>query len=371
MIILIFVILCIIRSSAIAFSGPSQEVAVNSLNLSATGARANEDFFFRAHTVLTMQEWVDQSGIQKPAVIDGPLLETGYNIVGLAFDGIDDAVTVPNSGSLNPMNELTVEMRIQFSSYGSNAPGRDWFTLLSKGSYWGSASYCLLLAANTSDRSILFLLNGTRVASAKTFAENYMWYDIVATYGGSSAAIFLNGELLARAPFQGNLTDNNDDLCIGWEKGNIYPLNGVVGAFRIYNRTLSPDEIELLYQREISNNNVSLVLDLNLGNLKYGFERSEDGLNFHEVFQNSVNQTIFSWKENQAGKYFYRISMLSIENNTTVIRYSNIVAIDVVRQESTISLVELVYALVLVLTSIAVLFSSRKDKGVKVEKDLP
>jgi len=359
-----------IQTSAMAYSNTYQKVTVDNLKLSAWGARANEDFFFHIYMNLSMREWIDQSGIQKPSVVDGPLLKVDYNTVGLAFDGIDDVVIVPNSRSLNPMNELTIEMWAQFSSYGSRTSGRDWFTLLSKGSYWGRASYCLLFAANASDRTVLFILNGTRVANAKTFAENYMWYHIVATFNGSFATIFLNGELVASVPFYGNLTDNNDDLYIGWEKDDIYPFNGVVGALRIYNRTLSQNEIKLSYQRKTLNNNGSLVLDLNLENLKYSFEKSEDGLNFHEVFQSSIDQTIFSWKENQPGKYVYRIAMPSIENNTRIIRYSNLCVIDVIQQNSRTSPAKLLYACLLVLTAVICLYSSQKYKSEKLERNL-
>lgn len=334
--------------------------------------RANEDFFFLVNMNLTMLQWIDQSGFQRPGVIDGPSLETGYNTVGLTFDGIDDALIVPNSRSLNPTNELAIEMWTQFSSYGNRPEtGRDWFTLLCKGDYWSSASYCLLFAANTTDRIVLFLLNGTSVVSATTFAENHVWYHIVATFNGSLAAIFLDGELVASVPFHGNLTDNNDDLFVGCEKNDIYPLNGVVGALRIYNRALSQDEVKLLYQRKTWNNNGSVILDLNLENLVYSFEESEDGLNFHEVLQNSINQTIFSWKENQPGRYFYRIAMPSIENNTRIMRYSNISVVDISQgpAESKISIIKPLCACLLVLTSIIGLFYSRKNKGVKLERN--
>lgn len=366
---LILIILCIVQVNAIARSDSYQNVTVDSVRLSTSAtAQMNEDFFFHTYMNLTMREWIDQSGIQRPGVVDGPLLKTSYNTLGLVFDGIDDAATVPNSKSLNPMNELTIEMWVQFSSYGGSArAGRDWFTLLSKGSYWGSASYCLLFAANTTDRSILFLINGTRVASARTFAGNYAWYHIVATFGGSIATIFLNGELVASVPFHGNLTDNNDDLYIGCEKDDIYPLNGVVGALRIYNKTLNPDEIKLLYQRKTLNNTGSLVLDLNLNNLEFFFEESDDGLNFHDVFQSGIDETTFAWTENQSGRYFYRIVMPLIENNTRITSYSNICVVDVSQAQvaSRTFLVKPLCACLLVLTSIIGLFYSRKKQRCK------
>ncbi|MHA1853338.1 MAG: LamG domain-containing protein [Candidatus Heimdallarchaeaceae archaeon] len=339
-----------------------QELTINDLKLSTWRSTnyVNEDFFFHIYMNLTMREWMDQSGIQKPAVILGPVLEFDQNTVGLAFDGIDDVVIVPNSRSLNPINELTIEIWIKFSSYGSRASGRDWFTLLSKGGYWGRASYSLLFAANTSDRTILFTLNGTRVASARTFAENNVWYHIVATFNGSFAKIFLNGESVASAPFLSNLADNAEDLYIGGEENDIYPLNGVVRALRIYNRALSQDEIKLSYRRQTLNSNGSLVLDLNLENLKYSLEKSEDGLNFREVFQSNIGQTIFSWKENRPGKYIYRIAMPSIENNTRIMCYSNICIIDIVQQEPKTSLVKLLYVCLLVLTAVICLYFSQK-----------
>lgn len=373
----LFVLTCIIVSFVIltnvaASSDINQELTINSLKLSTWRSTqyVDEDFFFHVYMNLTMSQWVDQSGIQKPAAINGPVLEIDHYKAGFAFDGIDDVMTVPNSRSLNPANKLTIEMWTKISAYGSNESGRDWFTLICKGSDWGDASYCLLFAPKTSERVIAFMINGKRVANVKAIAENELWYHIVATFNGSLAKIFLNGEQIISTPFYGNLTENNDDLYVGGEKGNIYPLGGAVGMLRIYNRTLSQDEIRLSYQRKELDSNGSLVLDLNLENSKYSFERSEDGYSFDEVFQSSIDQTSFSWKENHLGEYFYRIAMPSIENNTRVIRYSNVSTVDVVQQESKISITKLLYACVLVLTSVAVLLSSRKNKGAKLERDL-
>ena len=280
------------------------KVVVNKLRLSTWNSTqyVDEDFFFYANMNITLLEWIDESRMQKPPVIDGPVLELYQNTIGLAFDGEDDVIIVPNSDSLNSINEFTIELWTKFSSYGSRMSGRDWFTLVCKGSIWSKASYCLLFAANTTSRGLTFILNGMKVASAKTFAKNNIWYHIVATYNGSLVRIFLNGELVASAPFNNKLIGNNENLYIGSEKEALYPMNGILGSIRIYNYTLSQNEVKLLYQTKTLVQKESLILNLNFDNLKYAFERSTDGNNFYEVFKNDIENMIIVWRESQVGK---------------------------------------------------------------------
>jgi len=75
------------------------------------------------------------------------------------------------------------------------------------------------------------------------------WYHLVGTYNGSTIKIYVNGELKNSKTYSGNLK-NSGDLCIriaGSSQNNNY-LAGKIDEVRVYNRTLTAQEIQNHYQ---------------------------------------------------------------------------------------------------------------------------
>lgn len=82
-------------------------------------------------------------------------------------------------------------------------------------------------------------INGGGVISANT------WYHVAVVSDGTEARIYLNGAKLANASGSGGTTTS---FYIGAYNPTTELFNGTIDDLHIYNRVLSPQEIELLYK---------------------------------------------------------------------------------------------------------------------------
>ncbi|MFC1769397.1 LamG-like jellyroll fold domain-containing protein, partial [Nanoarchaeota archaeon] len=90
----------------------------------------------------------------------------------------------------------------------------------------------------------------TYLSSNKGAASNFTWYHLVATYNNSDMRLYIDGS------FAGNATQDYDDSNLkttigsyppGAAASGAYGFHGLIDEFRIFNRTLSEDEVEQLY----------------------------------------------------------------------------------------------------------------------------
>jgi|GEM_PF-4909673 len=74
------------------------------------------------------------------------------------------------------------------------------------------------------------------------------WYHAVLTYNGSKVRAYINGELVGEATLTGSIADSSYDINIGRNPvyGGDY-FKGVIDEVRIFNRTLSEEEIKASY----------------------------------------------------------------------------------------------------------------------------
>lgn len=337
------------------------QLTVNNITLSTSNIieHTNKDFIFniRAENA-SIKEWKDYSNNQKPAIVNVSNLKLLPNGIGLAFNGVNDSIVISNSRTLNPREEITIDIWCQFCSQGGDPIlNRDWFTLVCKGDNWSNASYALLLAASSPSRDLRLILNGMTALNAKTYAANNVWYHIVAIVKNSSSMLFLNGKLLGSAPITSNIASNNNDLYIGHEESKIYPLDGIVGALRIYNRALSYDEVSSEYITHTSPLDAALILDLNFGGLYYFLEKSLDGISYQKVMRNPLNQTSFLWNENHSGKYFYRISFES-----QIQSFSNICSVNIIDETPKLNFSNFFCAVILIASMIVALLKNKNNQ---------
>ncbi|MDD2287025.1 MAG: metallophosphoesterase, partial [Paludibacter sp.] len=202
-----------------------------------------------------------------------------YNLSG-SFNGVDSAVTIPDSDSFSFLNGTTdtpfsISARINMTIYKAfrvitktdvHTSGNEWFFGTSAGGL-----YAFQLYSGTSGTNIL-------VTGANASYNTSEWVDFVGTYDGSGEVdglkIYLNGELQPLTRTTGlsyaHTVNTNSPVYIG----QIFPndalktnANGLIDDVTIYNKELTEDEVLLvsnsymLYPNYIhQNENVNLAI---------------------------------------------------------------------------------------------------------------
>ena len=165
-------------------------------------------------------------------------------LVGRAFsfDGVDDYVIVPNSSSLQTLAEnFSIEAWVRPESLPSGDPYYDkgivvregyvrGFALMTKGSVFG-----MWIGGGS----------GTGLAALSSPITPNRWYHVVGTYDGTTARIYVNGELEGTKP--ASLIHYDTPIKIGTSQINERFFDGQIDEVTIYDRTLSVEEIDTLY----------------------------------------------------------------------------------------------------------------------------
>ena len=157
-------------------------------------------------------------------------------------DGVDDGLHTSDASNLD-LDDFTLEGWVwwdQHKNYGS---------LLVKGP-GGSGNlfnYCFFFYATS---IIVGAGTGESFHSVNIAAPSInTWHHIVGTYDGATMKLYLNGTLagsttVAITPYQ-----NSNDLQV---IQNAYPIDGRVGAARLYNRALTSEEVQQNYNANIN-----------------------------------------------------------------------------------------------------------------------
>ncbi len=77
------------------------------------------------------------------------------------------------------------------------------------------------------------------------------WYHLTAVYDGSNQLLYVDGSLNGSCPYTGEPNDVTTGLKIGYQTGGTYGRrwDGKIDELRIYNRSLSSDEISAIYNQ--------------------------------------------------------------------------------------------------------------------------
>mgnify|MGYP000091242800 CR=1 FL=1 len=162
----------------------------------------------------------------------------------LDFDGNESFVEVKNSAILNPSNEITIEAWIRpqnpdngftIVSKKANYSSRDGYVFL----FDGRAFYFNF--GNGTD----FFPNGLSYGRL----EEGRWYHFAVTYDGHYVRYYVNGVEVGFVKQSGTIAANDLNVLIGKRHDETWKLNGTIYKIAIYNRALTPSEIERAYTR--------------------------------------------------------------------------------------------------------------------------
>ncbi|UCE38213.1 MAG: hypothetical protein JSW00_02960 [Thermoplasmata archaeon] len=185
----------------------------------------------------------DSSGFDNHGTIYGASWTEGKIDKALYFDGVDDYVEVAHSDSLDITNEITYEAWVKIHEFRAD----NYQTLAWKEEIW---SFQI-----TPDKKVYFDLYidgdwalGFPNADFGTLElTTNEWYHIALTYNRTEMRIYINGELDGSHSINGNINTSSNPVTIGRVLGRPESpnrkLNGTLDQVRIYNTSLSPEEI--------------------------------------------------------------------------------------------------------------------------------
>ena len=185
--------------------------------------------------------WTDLSGNgNNGALVNG----VGYNSDNngaLTFDGVNDYIDCGNTSSLSAIGgttNITVSGWAHYTAYGGG--GQPYSVITVKGNPW---TWLLENPYYTFRFRITAGGADVNIADTSTHLLN-IWYNVVGTYDGSNMRIYVNGVLKNTRAQTGTLATNATTAKIGTFQGTNYNLTGRVSNVSIYNRALTPQEIQ-------------------------------------------------------------------------------------------------------------------------------
>jgi hypothetical protein len=197
--------------------------------------------------------WTDLSGIGNTAsLINGPTYSSA-NGGTIVFDGTNDAVKIPLSISLKPLN-FTFDIWAKTSATTGNlmmfSSHYESFGTLS-GIRCGITSE-LIITGGLRRYYFTTYLNNTRESISSTDPSSYInsWINLSGTWNGTTKNIYLNGQSIGSQIVAGEVHSQLNDFYLGNNSDEIANnnygnsvFNGSIGAFKFYNRALTAAEI--------------------------------------------------------------------------------------------------------------------------------
>lgn len=168
---------------------------------------------------------------------------------GLQMDGVDDYVSVTSTAALQ-LQTLTLSTWVKTTASGSfqgfiskdgnNSATRNYWLGLSDGTSGYGTAGSLVLIARANGVTDGLKLGGT------TVINDGAWHHVAATTDGTTARIFIDGKLENTTTYTGSLYTGTEAVYVGGGPSGGYPYLGMIDDPRIYNRTMSTNEIVAL-----------------------------------------------------------------------------------------------------------------------------
>jgi prepilin-type N-terminal cleavage/methylation domain-containing protein len=179
-----------------------------------------------------------------------PSWRTSFECVSngcLAFDGLDDFISIPDADTLDIINAITIEAWIKLNAYQSSG---NWSIIVLKGGTWQTANYYLMILSDGKVRHIFGDgTNYTGVVSVSSISLN-SWNHIVVTRLETTAAnqkIYINGqEQAVTGQVDRGYNTNNGTVRFSWSDSTGC-INGLLDDIRIYNQAIPTSEIQNNY----------------------------------------------------------------------------------------------------------------------------
>jgi hypothetical protein len=181
----------------------------------------------------------DSSGRGNNGTAAGTAWATGKYGSALSFNGSSSSVTIPDTGSLDLTNGMTLEAWVK-----PNAQGPSWRTVLFKEMPTGM-DYSLY-ANNDAGLPIgQAQIRGEQSVVGPSALPLGTWTYLAATYDGSTESLYVDGTQVASAPLEDSIEVSDGNLRIGGNSIWSEWFSGLIDEVRVYNRALPQNEIQI------------------------------------------------------------------------------------------------------------------------------
>jgi hypothetical protein len=178
-----------------------------------------------AHGGVTWSESVADE-LEKHKVVSSGLMS-------LSLDGVNDYVKVNNHDSLTVPEHITLEC------WALIKKGNEYQALVRK-----DETYLLQVHAPTGTiRPHLWLSSNMYIIDTTTKLQLERWNHLALTYNGSVMIIYLNGIEIQRLDANGTINNHLNELFIGSTGGTHEFVNGNISLVKLWNKALTPGEI--------------------------------------------------------------------------------------------------------------------------------
>jgi len=173
-------------------------------------------------------------------LVNGAKWSAGKYGTAIAFDGINDYVTVPDSNSLDLTSAGTIEGWVRLDALNR------WNSVIAKGNANNNALHNYALEITNGNRFMCILGNGSgsRTLTSTNLATTGVFYHLACVWNGSSLQLYINGVPNASTTQGLALAGNSAPLYIGQFGGSVDQMSGVIDEVRIYNRALTQAQIQ-------------------------------------------------------------------------------------------------------------------------------
>lgn len=215
----------------------------------------------------------DISGNGNNGIVNGAtLVADRFNITNKAysFDGVNDYITIPPSTSLY-VDTFSISCWIKPNNINAILS-----SIIKKGTYSNATNEAYFLGLQAPNGIFSGVKDGTNCTPGIGWGEDLRasnnslignWTNIVYIYSNGTLSIFVNGTFLGSVVIGGKITFcGNTEITIGMEWLNHYPFDGVIDDIGIWNRTLTQNEISVLFstcQLEVKTQPISQTFKLN------------------------------------------------------------------------------------------------------------
>ena len=182
----------------------------------------------------------DSSGNGNDGSLTGATWTPGVFSSALSFDGVNDAVTVPDRPGINLGNTGTVEAWVRL-----NALGR-WHGVVAKGSANNDTLHNYALEVTDANRARCILGNGvaSQFLDSTVALPANQFRHLACTWNGTTLSLYINAVLNASTAQTVIPAGNTAPLTIGRFGGNSDFTAGIIDEIRVYNRALAQAEIQ-------------------------------------------------------------------------------------------------------------------------------